>query len=203
VPKKRTPGRPASPSPQPREGFVAVGLVRAPFGVRGELIVDSLSDFAQRFRRAATLWAAGVSYTVRRARPHKGALLLELEGVESRAEAEALRGALLEVPEGELPALAEGQYYRFQIMGMDVVDRAGRPLGRIEEVLDTGANDVYVVRDAEGDLLLPATDAVVKEVDVAGRRMVVELLAGLERKPHPQPRKRFSRPHKKPRSSQR
>ena len=177
--------------------------MRAPFGVRGELIVDSLTDFAQRFRRGATLWVAGVSYSVRSARPHKGALLLELEGIASGAEAEPLRGALLEVPEGELPALAEGQYYRFQIVGMDVVDRAGRPLGRIEDVLETGANDVYVVRDAEGDLLLPATDAVVKEVDVAGRRMVVELLAGLERKPHPQPRKRFSRPHKKPRSSQR
>jgi 16S rRNA processing protein RimM len=178
--------------------------VRAPFGVRGELIVDSLTDFPQRFRRAATLWAAGVSYTVRSARPHRGALLLELSGIDSRDQAESLSGLLLEVPEDELPALAEGEYYRFQIVGMDVVDRAGQPLGRIEDVLDTGANDVYVVRNAEGDLLLPATDAVVKEVDVAGRRMVVELMAGLERKPHPQPRRRTRRPSRQtPQSSQR
>jgi 16S rRNA processing protein RimM len=71
---------------------------------------------------------------------------------------------------------------------MEVVDAGGNALGRIEEVLDTGANDVYIVRSAEGELLLPAIDSVVKDVDVAGRRMVVELIEGLERRPVRPPR---------------
>ena len=180
--------RPHPPTPEPREGFVAVGYVRGPHGLRGELTVEPLTDFPQRFRTGAVLWAAGHEYTVRHARPHRDALLLELDGIDSREQAGTLRGLLLEVPETELAALAEGEYYRFQLVGMEVVDVGGTALGRIEEVLDTGANDVYIVRSAEGELLLPAIDSVVKDVDVAGRRMVVELIEGLERRPLRPPR---------------
>ena len=162
----------------------------APRGVRGELKVEPLTDFSRRFQPGATVCASGVTYTVRRARPHRGALLLELEGIETREQAETLRGLLLEVPEEGLASLPQGRYYRFQILGMEVVDREGRSLGRVEEVLDTGANDVYLVRDREGELLIPAIDSVVKEVDVAGRRMVVELIEGLERRPHKGPQRR-------------
>lgn len=157
--------------------------MRGPRGVRGELNVDPLTDFPQRFRAGATVWAGGAAYTVRHARMHQRTLLLELQGVESRSDAEALRGLLLEVPEAELPQLPEDRYYRFQVLGMEVVDQQGRLLGHVEEVLETGANDVYIVRDADGELLLPAIDTVVKEVDVAGRRMAVELIEGLERRP--------------------
>jgi 16S rRNA processing protein RimM len=162
--------------------------VRAPRGVRGELTVDLLTDSPQRFQPGATVWAGRAAYVVRRARAHRAALLLELEGIDTREQAETLRGLLLEVPEQDLSPLREDQYYRFQILGMEVVERDGQPLGRVEEVLDTGANDVYVVRNEEGELLIPAIDAVVKEVDVAGRRMVVELMAGLERRPRKRPR---------------
>lgn len=190
MPGKRPPTQRASrPQPQPRSGFVAVGWVRTPHGIRGELTVEPLTDFPQRFQPGATVWASGVPYAVRRARTHRKALLVELEGIDTRDQAETMRGLLLEVPEKELPRLAEGQYYRFQILGMDVVDREDRPLGRIEEVLETGANDVYVVRGPDGELLLPAIDAVVKEVDVAARRMVVELLEGLEHRQSKPPRR--------------
>jgi 16S rRNA processing protein RimM len=163
--------------------------VRAARGIRGELTVAALTDFPQRFQPGATVWASGASYTVRRARAHRRALLLELEGIDTRDQAETLRGLLLEVPVKELPPLAEDQYYRFQILGMDVVDREDRPLGRVEEVLETGANDVYIVRGPDGELLLPAIDAVVKEVDVAAKRMVVELLEGLELRHSKRPRR--------------
>ena len=188
---KRTHRQPAvQPVPQPREGYVAVGWIRAPRGVQGELKVVALTDFPQRFAPGAILWAGGVRYTVRRARSHRGTLLVEFVGIETRDQAETLRDLLLEVPEEELAPLEENQYFRFQVLGMEVVDRDGRPLGRIEEVLDTGADDVYIVRSAEDELLIPAIDAVVKEVDVAGRRMVVELPEGLERRPLKRPQSR-------------
>ncbi len=147
--------------------------------------VEPLTDFLQRFDPGATVWAGGKAYVTRRARLHGEVLLLELEGIDTREEAERLRGLLLEVPEESLPALAEGQYFRFQVLGLDVFDRRGHSLGRIEEILKTGANDVYIVRDAESELLIPAIDTVVKEVDLGGRRMVVELIEGLERRPLP------------------
>ena len=157
--------------------------------MRGELKVDPLTDFPQRFAPGAVLWAGESRYTVQHTRSQPRTLLLELEGIETRTQAESLRGLLLEVPEEELAPLGEDQYFRFQILGMSVVDRDGQPLGRVEEVLETGANDVYIVRDAESELLVPAIDSVVKEVDVAGRRMVVELPEGLERRPLKQPKR--------------
>lgn len=180
----------ASRHPEPRPGFVAVGFVRAPFGLRGELAVEVLTDFPERFQPDARLYAGGAQYQVYSTRAHRGGLLVELRGLQSRAQAERLRGLLLEVPEDELVPLEEGRYYRFQIVGIEVFDRDGRPLGRVAEVIETGANDVYVVRDAEGDLLVPAIDSVVLQVDVAAARMVVDLPEGLERKPPPMPRRR-------------
>ena len=195
MPDRATP----PPRPEPREGFIAVGFVRGPRGVRGELKVAPLTDFPQRFQPGATLWAGGVQRTVRRVRVHRDALLVEMDGIDNREQADDLRGSLLEVPEEALPPLASDSYFRFQIEGMEVVDLAGRLLGRIEEVLTTGANDVYVVRGAETELLLPAIDSVVKEVDVHGRRMVVELLPGLEPRPRSPARGRGRRTGNRPR----
>lgn len=169
--------------PEPRPGFVAVGWVRGPRGVRGELKVDPLTDFQQRFAPGAAVWAGAATYVVRRCRPHRNTLLLELEGIENRAAAEPLRNLLLEIPEESLESLPEGRYFRFQILGMEVYDQQERALGRIEDIIETGANDVYVVRDTAGELLIPAIDSIVKEIDVTTRRMTVELVEGLERRP--------------------
>lgn len=187
MPGKRTPAKPQRPqppqAPQAREGFVAVGFVRAPRGILGELSVEPMTDFAERFQPGAAVWAAGVSYTIARARPHRNALLIQFEGIESRDQAEPLRGLLLEVPDVTLTPLEQGRYYRFQIVGMDVVDTEGASLGRIQEVLETGANDVYIVHDAESELLIPAIDTVIQDVDIDANRMVVRLLDKMERRP--------------------
>lgn len=179
--------RPSHPPKQtsriePRAGFVAVGVIHRAHGVRGELSVESLSDAADRFAEGATLWIDGERYKVQQTRPAKRGLSLKLASIDTRDAAEALRGKLLEIPEEALEPLTEGEYYRFQLVGMDVVDLEGRALGRLEQVLATGSNDVYVVRGPAGELLLPATDEVIREVDVAGKRLVVELIEGLEAK---------------------
>ncbi|MEX0786919.1 MAG: ribosome maturation factor RimM [Dehalococcoidia bacterium] len=181
MPEQRT-SAPAS-RPETREGFIAVGYVRRPRGKYGELSVEPLTEQAERFEPGATLLAAGRPYTILNSRPHRGAILLELEGINRPEQAEKLRGLLLEIPESDLVPLEEDRYYRFQLIGIEVVDGQGNALGRIEEVLETGANDVYVVRDAESELLLPAIDTVVKDVDVERGCMTVELIAGLERRP--------------------
>ncbi len=141
-----------------------------------------MTDFSDRFMPGATLLAGDATYTIRAVRTHKRALLVTLDGIGTRNQAEVLRGKLFEVPEGDLPHLEEDQYFRFDILGIEVVDENGSSLGKVVEVLETGANDVYIVRDEESELLIPAIDSVVKEIDTAAQRMVVDVLPGLERR---------------------
>ncbi len=156
--------------------------MRGPHGIQGELSIEAMTDFPGRFMPGTVLLAGDAKYTIRAVRTHKKALLIAFDGITTRNQAEVLRGKLFEVPEGDLPRLEEDQYFRFDILGINVVDEHGTPLGKVAEVLETGANDVYIVRDEESELLIPAIDSVVKEIDTEARRMVVELIPGLERR---------------------
>lgn len=158
---------------------VAVGRILAPHGVRGEFKVEPATDFPERFAPGSRLWLDGNPYTVERSRPQGRSLIVKLRGIDSRNDAEPLRGKDLFASE---PAAIEeeGVYYVHDILGLRVETEAGTALGDVVEVLATGSNDVYVVRGPRGDLLLPALDDVVKQVDTASRRMVVEVPPGIE-----------------------
>ena len=147
----------------------------APFGLKGELKVQVLSDNMARFRRGARLWAGQQKVTVAAAREAQGHLFVTLKGFDDRTSVDKLRHSMLQVPEADLPPLPEGEYYRFQLVGLTVVDRDGRVLGTLDEVIETGANDVYRVHPPHGpDVLLPALADVIVSVDLDGRRMVVD-----------------------------
>ena len=148
-----------------------------------------MTDFPDRSLPGSVLLAGDVKYTILGVRAHKKTLLLALEGIETRNQAEVLRNKLLEVPENDLPHLDQDEYFRFDIIGINVVDENGRSLGNVEEVIETGANDVYIVRDADSELLIPAIDSVINKIDVAEHRMTVTLLDGLERRPLKRPRR--------------
>jgi 16S rRNA processing protein RimM len=156
-------------------GYVAVGRVLGPFGLKGEMKVLPLTDNPERFKTKARLYAGQQPVTVLRSREASGHLYLTLKGFPDRDAVEKFRHALLQVPESDLPPLPEGEYYRFQLLGLKVVDRAGMLLGTLDEVLETGANDVYRVHPATGpDVLLPALADVVVSVDLGARVMVVD-----------------------------
>ena len=163
------------PQAEPDPGYVAVGRVLGPFGLKGELKVQALSDNADRFTAKAKLWAGQQPVTVAKAREAQGHLYLTFKGVPDRESADKFRHALLQIPESELPPLPEGEYYRFQLVGLTVVNRDGALLGTLDEIIETGANDVYRVHPAEGaDLLLPALADVIVSTDLAEKRMVVD-----------------------------
>jgi 16S rRNA processing protein RimM len=174
MPKNTTTAGP-KPQREPDEGYVAVGRVQAPFGLKGELKVMSLTDNPDRFLPKAKLWAGQQPVTIASVREAQGYVYLMLKGFTDRSSVDKFRHALLQVPETELPELEEGEYYRFQLLGLTVVDEAGVELGALAEVIETGATDVYRVRDAEGkDTLLSATADVIVSVDLAAKRMVVD-----------------------------
>ncbi len=112
-------------------------------------------------------------------KPHSKGALMALSGVSDRDTAEKLRGAAIYVDKRRLPALETESYYWFELIGMEVFTQDGVFLGRLESILPTGSNDVYVVRQADRETLVPALASVVRRVDTDRRRMEVELPDGL------------------------
>ena len=164
----------------PRDGFRAVGLIERPRGLKGELKALSLTDFPERFEPGARVFIAGLSRRVARCNWQKGRVYLYLDGVSDRETAESLRGELIEIPADERPKTDEPFWYIDEIEGLRVLSREGDELGSIREVLQTGANDVYVVdRGEQRDVLVPAIDDVVVRVDLGAGTMTVDLPDGL------------------------
>ncbi len=184
--------RPDGPqAAEPRAGFIAVGRVLGAWGVRGALKVEPLTDFPERFVPGAQLWLDGEPRRVQGGHAHRGSVIVELSGVESRELAASLRGRLLELPESDLHPLDEDEYYQHDLIGLRVRSAAGEELGRVTALLPTGANDVLIVDGPRGEYLLPLIADVVQRVDLAAGEIVVDLLAGLEPRP---PRAPSSRP---------
>lgn len=115
---------------------------------------------------------------IERVRWDRDRILLRLEGLESRGDVDDTRGALLEVPEGDLVRDPDAHLV-YEIVGLEVVTEEGRSLGKVSEVLSTGANDVYVVKGPSGETLIPAIASVVQAIDVAGGMLHITIQPGL------------------------
>jgi 16S rRNA processing protein RimM len=151
-------------------------------GIRGELKCRVVTDFPkQRFKRGNTVLLRGATYTVRSARIQGTVVLLGLAEVPDRNAAEALRGADVEVRTEDAVALPKGQFYWHQVIGLHVIDATTQEdLGSVVDIIETGANDVYLVRGGRyGEVLVPAIKDVVKDIDPSNGRMLVEPLPGM------------------------
>lgn len=161
---------------------VTVGRVIRPHGIRGALLVEAFSEVIHALRPQSVVYLGPEK---RRAvvvafRPHRKRFLLRLEGYEDRTSAEALRGLDIHLAFEDAPPLPEGVYYYWQILDCEVLTEEGEVLGRVAEIIETGANDVYLVRSERGEeLLLPAIEQVIRQVDLERRRLIVRLLPGL------------------------
>jgi 16S rRNA processing protein RimM len=151
--------------------------------LRGEIVVAVLTEFPDRF--AETEWVylgnefEAEAYRLEGHRWNKRNILLKLSGVADRTQAEQLRGQLVQVPVEEAMPLPEGSYYMYQLLGLQVITTEGEMLGPIVNILETGANDVYVVDRQGKELLLPAIADVVQSVDLAKGQMIIKIIDGL------------------------
>ena len=155
--------------------LVRIGYVRRAVGLAGEVEVEPLTDDPARFRSGLSVRAGSVIRQVEKVRGGTPTLVLKFVGVDDRNLAERLRGQYLEVDVSEANRLPEGSYYHWQLVGLQVFDPAGRSLGRLTDVLNYPANDIYVVSDGTDEVLVPALAQVVRSVDLEAGRMVVDL----------------------------
>jgi 16S rRNA processing protein RimM len=159
--------------------FVSVGRILAPWGTKGDLKVEIMTDFPERFAPGRRVYVDKQPLTIERSRPHKENLVVKLTTIDSREAGEKFRGRLLEIPHSEVYPLPEGEYYRFELMDLEVWTTEGEPLGEIVDILVTGSNDVLVVRKEGSEVLIPAIEDVIKFVDIEKGRVVIELISGL------------------------
>jgi 16S rRNA processing protein RimM len=144
--------------------------------------MDIHTDFPERLKTGMTVFV-GDNYlpmTIASRRSYPSGLLIRFRGIQTPEDAGVYRNTWVYVPTMDRPELPEGEFYHHQLIGLNVVTDQGSELGTITDILETGANDVYVVCDADGnEILLPAIPSVVLEVRLANRQMHVHLLDGL------------------------
>jgi 16S rRNA processing protein RimM len=166
-------------------GLVAVGRVARAQGRYGEIAVDPLTDFPDRFHLLSRVLVSDedgelTGRTIESVRLHKGRPVLKLAGVSGIGAAQALRGKLLFIPESELAPLPEGSFYHFQVQGLVVEDRSAGEIGVVEGVLRTGGTDLLVVRAPNGEeTLVPLCEPIIRRIDPERGRIRIDAPEGL------------------------
>ncbi len=169
-------------SPKGEPLYLSVGFLRRPHGLQGEIIMDLHTDFPERMKSGRKLFVGDEHkpMTLTSVRPHQSGLLVKFKGIETSDDAGKFRNQWVFIKAKDAPPLPEGQIYQHELIGFKIVDESDNPLGELVEILETGANDVYVVRDDTGkEILLPAIPSVILDVEADSRTMRVHVLEGL------------------------
>ncbi len=153
-------------------------------GLSGEVKCALMTDFPERFSPGRLVWIKtkeGDRYPreIETARLSFPFVYVAFKGVATRNEADGLRGGAIEIPEEERAPLPPDHYYRYELVGMRVVLEDGTELGAITSVMETGGNDVYVVKSASRELLIPGIKSVVQKIDLVKREMIIRPMEGL------------------------
>jgi 16S rRNA processing protein RimM len=166
---------------RPEPNCLAIGRVVRPFGLRGELRVQLMTEYPEQLGRLRTVYLGPEAqpWQVEAVRLHQEAALFKLVGCDDRTSAEMLRGVLVQIALKDAVPLEDDEYYEHQIIGLQVVEEDGTRLGKLTEIITTGANDVFVIIGPGGELLLPAIESVILDIDLDNGQMVVHVLDGL------------------------
>lgn len=179
----RPSGTPISGSPRTGEPeYLVVGRLQRPHGVMGEILMRVVTDFPERLKGGTEVFLGPEHKPamIADARSVRDGLLIRFDKVESREAAAALRNLTVWVPASNRPALPKGYYYHHELIRSTVVDEQSNILGELAEIIETGANDVYVVRNAQGqELLLPGIPGVLLGIDAVKHQVEVRVPEGL------------------------
>jgi 16S rRNA processing protein RimM len=163
---------------------ITIGKILKAVGLRGEVKVLLLTDFPERFKLlreviVQTQEEEPQQVEIDHVRYGPPFIYLTFTGLSSVTQVEPLIGGLIQIPEEQRVSLPEGSYYQFELQGMDVYLEEGTLLGKVDQVLQTGSNDVFVVKSGEREYLIPALHTVVKKIDLFKREMIIHPMDGL------------------------
>ena len=162
-----------------------VGKIVGAHGVKGTSKISAYVESLTIFKPDTALLVCSPdgsenSYEIDWVKPHSRGALLALKDVTSREHAKTLVGSELYIERASLPKLEEGAYYWFDLIGLKVYTSDDQYLGRLDSIIETGANDVYVVNKDDREILIPALKSVVQSIDIESGIIRVELPEGLE-----------------------
>ena len=161
-----------------------IGQIVNTFGIKGHVKVNPFVDDISRFDYLKKVFVKSnkniKELMVEEVKYHKNMVLIKFKGIDRVEEAEPLRNSYLEVDRENAIELQEGEYFIVDLLGLDVVTDENESLGRLEDIFNTGSNDIYVVKSEDGkQLLLPAISEVIKEINIKEGKIIVHLLEGL------------------------
>ena len=164
--------------------YFEVGQIVNTFGIKGFLKVKPFTDEKERFEELKTVYIVTKGkmkeVEIQEVSYQKEMVLLKLKGIEDLTEAEKYKGAYLKIARKDAKKLPEGTYFIADLLGLEVYTDEGELLGKVDDIFNTGANDVYVVKDELGkQILLPSTKEVLKEIDLENEKIIVHLIEGL------------------------
>src|SRR4030066_648353 len=166
--------------------FVSVAYITRTHGLKGDVKVGPLSSDPERLYSLSNIFIIQKNGerqegVIQKVRAIKGGFAVSLADITTVTDAQRIVGSYIAEPENEVPVLGKDTWYHYEIIGIEVFTTDGMCLGKIEDILTTGSNDVYIVRDNEREYLIPAIRDVIKEVDTKRRRMVIALVDGLKK----------------------
>jgi 16S rRNA processing protein RimM len=165
-----------------QDELISIGLVVGAHGMMGEARVYPLTDFPERFAETAKVFLGGRGRVavIESVRPHGNIWLMKFAGVNSKPEAERLRGLYLMIDQADLHPLPEGTFYTFHLQGCQVISESGEALGVVKNVITGAGNDLIVLeRPEQKDAYIPFVREFIKSIDLEAKRVIVSLIPGL------------------------
>ncbi len=164
--------------------YLEIGQIVNTFGIKGMVKVKPFTDNIERFDELEKVYIENKKgkkeYEIEEVKYHKNMVLIKFKGIENPEDANLLRESYLLVDRANEKPLEEGTYYIVDMIGLDVYTDENEFLGKLEDIFNTGSNDIYVVKNELGkQILLPAIDDVLKEIDMENKKVVVHLIPGL------------------------
>ena len=161
-----------------------IGQIVNTFGIKGEVKIYPFTDDIKRFDKLEKVYVKirkeSKQFQIENVKYHKNMVLLKFKGIDKIEDAEKLRNAYIEIDREDAIPLEEGTYYIADLIGLEVYTDEGILLGKVDDIYNTGANDIYVIKDELGkQILLPGTHEVIKEVNLEKSKIIVHIIPGL------------------------
>ena len=164
--------------------YLEIGQIVNTFGIKGMVKVKPFTDNIERFSNLEKIYIKNklgqTEYKIQEVKYHKNMVLIKFEGIENPEQADLLRNSYLIVDRETEEPLEPGRYYIVDMIGLDVFTDDNEYLGKLEDIYNTGSNDIYVVKNELGkQVLLPAIEDVIKNIDMDNKKVIVHLIPGL------------------------